>query len=303
MKKTLVVLAAGLGSRYGGIKQIAPIGPNGEILIHYAIHDAVAAGFSKIVFIIKRDIEQDFKEAIGAFAEAQAEVYYAFQDEAYLPMGYIFPPERKKMLGTVHALLAAKDILQEPFAIINADDYYGKEAYGICAQQLEKIMDSHDSHAACMVGYLLKNTISSNGTVNRGICRTEGNRLIGLTETYHIMPKEDGTIVSNYGTDREQPLEAEGIVSMNFWGFQPSILSDAQALFDRFIANLPAQDLTSEYVLPTMVDDLLRAGLLRVDVLPCKDSWLGITYPTDREKVSRQIMQMQNAGLYPACLK
>jgi NDP-sugar pyrophosphorylase family protein len=303
MKKTLMVLAAGLGSRYGGIKQIAPIGPNGEILIHYAIHDAVLAGFEKIVFVIKREIEADFKAAIGAFAESRAEVAYAFQDEAYLPSGYTLPINRKKMLGTVQALLAAKDVIHEPFAIINADDYYGRESYAICADHLEQIAASGDTQAACMVGYRLKNTISYNGTVNRGICRTEGGKLSGVTETYQIMPLENGLITSNYGKEDGQLLAGDNIVSMNFWGFQPSIFTEAQACFDRFIRSLQPDDLTSEYVLPTMVDDLIRADRIHVEVLPCDCTWMGITYPSDREDVSRGLRKMQNAGIYPACLK
>lgn len=303
MKKTLMVLAAGLGSRYGGIKQIAPIGPNGEILIHYAIHDAVLAGFEKIVFVIKREIEADFKAAIGAFAESRAEVAYAFQDEAYLPSGYTLPINRKKMLGTVQALLAAKDVIHEPFAIINADDYYGRESYAICADHLEQIAASGDTQAACMVGYRLKNTISYNGTVNRGICRTEGGKLSGVTETYQIMPLENGLITSNYGKEDGQLLAGDNIVSMNFWGFQPSIFTEAQTCFDRFIRSLQPDDLTSEYVLPTMVDDLIRADRIHVEVLPCDCTWMGITYPSDREDVSRGLSKMQNAGIYPACLK
>lgn len=298
-----MVLAAGLGSRYGGIKQIAPIGPNGEILIHYAIHDAVLAGFEKIVFVIKREIEADFKAAIGAFAESRAEVAYAFQDEAYLPSGYTLPINRKKMLGTVQALLAAKDVIHEPFAIINADDYYGRESYAICADHLEQIAASGDTQAACMVGYRLKNTISYNGTVNRGICRTEGGKLSGVTETYQIMPLENGLITSNYGKEDGQLLAGDNIVSMNFWGFQPSIFTEAQACFDRFIRSLQPDDLTSEYVLPTMVDDLIRADRIHVEVLPCDCTWMGITYPSDREDVSRGLRKMQNAGIYPACLK
>lgn len=298
-----MVLAAGLGSRYGGIKQIAPIGPNGEILIHYAIHDAVLAGFEKIVFVIKREIEADFKAAIGAFAESRAEVAYAFQDEAYLPSGYTLPINRKKMLGTVQALLAAKDVIHEPFAIINADDYYGRESYAICADHLEQIAASGDTQAACMVGYRLKNTISYNGTVNRGICRTEGGKLSGVTETYQIMPLENGLITSNYGKEDGQLLAGDSIVSMNFWGFQPSIFTEAQACFDCFIRSLQPDDLTSEYVLPTMVDDLIRADRIHVEVLPCDCTWMGITYPSDREDVSRGLRKMQNAGIYPACLK
>lgn len=303
MKKTLMVLAAGLGSRYGGIKQIAPIGPNGEILIHYAIYDAVLAGFEKIVFVIKREIEADFKAAIGTFAEARAEVVYVFQDEAYLPAGYTLPTERKKMLGTVQALLAAKDAIHEPFAIINADDYYGRESYAICANHLEKIAASGDAQAACMVGYRLKNTVSHNGTVNRGICRTDGGKLIGVTETYQIMPLENGLITSNYGKEDGQLLDGESIVSMNFWGFQPSVFVEAQHCFDRFIHSLQPDDLTSEYVLPTMVDDLIRTGRMHVEVLPCDCAWMGITYPSDREDVSHGLTQMQNTGIYPACLK
>ena len=303
MKKTLMVLAAGLGSRYGGIKQIAPIGPHGEILLHYAIHDAILAGFEKIVFVIKRSIEADFKTAVGSFAEARAEVAYAFQDEAYLPEGYTIPAERKKMLGTVQALLAAKDVIAEPFAIINADDYYGRDSYRICAEHLDAIAAAGDPHAACMVGYKLQNTVSYNGAVNRGICHARDGKLTGVTETYNILPTEDGRIISRPAEGQEAVLDPQSIVSMNFWGFQPQIFADARTCFDEFIAGLPAGDLTREYVLPTMVDQLIRVGKLSVEVLPCDCTWMGITYPTDREEVSRGLTALQRSGFYPALLK
>lgn len=181
----------------------------------------------------------------------------------------------------MQALLAAKDVIHEPFAIINADDYYGRESYAICADHLEQIAASGDTQAACMVGYRLKNTISYNGTVNRGICRTEGGKLSGVTETYQIMPLENGLITSNYGKEDGQLLAGDSIVSMNFWGFQPSIFTEAQTCFDRFIRSLQPDDLTSEYVLPTMVDDLIRADRIHVEVLPCDCTWMGITYPSD----------------------
>ena len=255
------------------------------------------------IFIIKRTIESDFKQAIGAYAETRAEVAYAFQDEAYLPSGYQIPSGRKKMLGTVQALLAAKDIVCEPFAIINADDYYGREAYITCAKQLDNISFSQDKTAACMIGYKLKNTISCNGTVNRGICHISNGKLTGVTETYKIMPDSENRIVSNYGEASSQVLSGESIVSMNFWGFQPSIFKEAKNCFDHFIRHLPKNDLTSEYVLSTMIDELIHSGRLHVEVLPCNASWMGITYPSDREEVSQGLRTMQSSGVYPPYLK
>lgn len=299
MKKTLLVLAAGMGSRYkGGIKQIAPVGPNGEILLHYSIFDAVRAGFDKIVFIIKRDIEKDFREKIGPFAEAKAEIHYCFQDEAYLPEGFVFPPERVKMFGTVQAMLAGKDVINEPFAIINADDFYGRSSFELASQALDELAAS-DRTLSCMVGYRLSNTISYNGTVNRGVCiQDENGHLSGVEETYDIFPS-DGKLIANYGKGEEKEVDGSSVVSMNFWEFKETIFEDGMRLFDRFIDSIDKNDTKSEYVLPTMVDDLIKEGSLKVKVLPCNEVWHGITYPTDREEVASSIADMTRNGIYP----
>ena len=299
--KTLLVLAAGLGSRYGGIKQIAPIGEHGEILLHYAIHDAVLAGFDKIVFIIKRDIEDDFKKAIGPYAEGKAKVEYTFQDEAYLPQGYVFPKDRKKMLGTVQAILSAKDVIHEPFAVINADDYYGRDAYATMSAYLDELRDMPKDQA-CMVGYRLINTISYNGKVNRGVCVTdESGNLSGLSETYDIFP-EGKKIYSDFGTTEQRELDPESIVSMNLWGFLPEIFGMMIPYFDAYIGSLEENDLKSEYVIPTMIDDMIKDKELNVKVLPCDATWLGITYPTDRQEVSEKLIALQKEGFYPETL-
>ena len=299
MKKTLLILAAGMGSRYkGGIKQIAPVGPNGEILLHYSIYDAVRAGFDKIVFIIKRDIEDDFKEKIGAFAEERAEVHYCFQDEAYLPEGFVFPPERVKMFGTVQAMLAGKDVINEPFAIINADDYYGKSSFELASKALDELADSNGD-LACMIGYKLNNTISYNGTVNRGICiQDENGFLNGVEETFEIMPEGD-KIIANYQKENAKEVDGSSVVSMNFWEFKETIFDEGITLFDRFIDSIDKNDTKSEYVLPTMVDDLIKEDKLNVKVYPCDEVWHGITYPTDREEVANAILDLTNKGVYP----
>ena len=302
MKKTLLVLAAGMGSRYkGGIKQIAPVGPNGEILLHYSIYDAVRAGFDKIVFIIKRDIEEDFKEKIGAFAEEKAEIHYCFQDEAYLPEGFVFPAGRIKMFGTVQAMLAGKDVIKEPFAIINADDFYGRSSFELAAKALDELAAT-DKGLSCMVGYKLSNTISYNGTVNRGVClQDDSGYLTGVEETYDIFPS-DGKLIANFQKGNEKEVEGSSLVSMNFWEFKETIFEDAIRLFDRFIDSIDKNDAKSEYVLPTMVDDLIKENKLKVKVLPCDEVWHGITYPTDREEVAASIADMTEKGIYPSDL-
>ncbi len=298
MKKTLVVLAAGLGQRYGGIKQLAPVGPSGEPLIDYGVYDALEAGFTKVVFIIKRDIEADFVRLIGRPAEKKAEVAYAFQDEAPLPAFYHKPAERVKMLGTVHAMLAAKELINEPFAIVNADDYYGKEAYRMIASELE----GYDSMEplACMAGYTLKNTVSEHGAVTRGVCAVEEGRLKKVTETYRILLQKDGSIVS---LDEGARLDPESTVSMNFWGFSQGMLLLSEEYFSRFLKGLPDGDMKSEYPLPVMVDEMTREGKLRVRVIPCDSAWMGMTYPEDRMIVAAGIKALVAAGKYPLHIK
>ena len=299
MYKTLMVLAAGLGQRYGGIKQIAPVGPNGEALIDYAVYDAVTAGFDKIVFIIKHSIEEDFRVRIGDPASKKAAVLYAFQDDAYLPDFYHIPQNRTKMLGTVHAMLAAKGAIREPFAIINADDYYGRDAFETLAGYLDKLT----AQKACMVGYALKNTVSKNGAVTRGVCHVKDGKLSKVTETYKISLFPDGTIRSTDNGPQGEVLDGESTVSMNFWGFSPAIFPVATAYFDAFLKSLPADDITSEYPLPTMVDQLLKAKKLEVDMLLSKSTWMGMTYPQDQALVSEGLLALQSTGVYPKTIK
>ncbi|MGI6664597.1 MAG: nucleotidyltransferase family protein [Christensenellaceae bacterium] len=302
-KKTLAVLAAGLGARYGGIKQIAPVGPNGETLLHYAIFDALEAGFEKIVFIIKRDIEADFKEVIGRPTEAKCEVAYAYQDEAYLPSFYEKPAARTKMLGTVQAMLAAEPYIDGPFAIINADDYYGKDAYLHMAEKLSALQCENGVHTAAMVGYALQNTISKNGNVNRGVCQMQDGVLLSMHETYDIAVFPDGTIRSTRAGADTAPLDPASVVSMNFFGFDKAIFGSAKKYFDAFLANLAPGDLTSEYPLPTMIDDMMQDGILQMSVIPSNSIWLGITYPEDRAYVHKELIQLSGKGLYPAVIK
>jgi len=289
--KTLLVLAAGLGQRFGGIKQLAVVGPEGEHLIDYALQDAKAAGFDKVVFIIKHDIEEDFMEAVGRNAEKIfGDVRYTYQDDAYIPDFYTVPAERVKMLGTVHALISAENAIEEPFAIVNADDYYGEGAYKTIAEYLDGI--EGEERRVGMVAYLLKNTVSENGAVTRGVLKQEDEKLVSITETYKILPK-DGAIMSFDNSEEGEELDPEGLVSMNFWGMTPDIFAYARAYFEKFLHGMPADDLKTEYPLPVMLDEMLKEGIIDIDVLTSDDKWMGITYPEDLASVKEGLAQLK----------
>ena len=300
MSASLVVMAAGLGSRYGGNKQVEGIGPNGEMLMEYAIYDALRAGFHKVVFIIKPDMEDLMERLCVADLRRQrtagggaVEALYAFQDFSSLPEFYARPPERTKPYGTVHAMLCAEDVVREPFCVINADDFYGAGAYQTMFRALEHL--PAEGHAA-MVGYLLKNTASVHGTVSRGICTAEAGRLRSIQETKQIQLYQDGTL-RDLTADRA--LAPDTVVSMNFWGFAPSIFQEARTYFETFLRGPDGADPKSECLLPVMVGDLLGQGSLAVDVLPSHDRWFGMTYRQDRETVAAELRQLHDRGIYP----
>ena len=304
MKLSLVIMAAGLGSRYGGSKQVDGVGPHNEILMEYGIYDALRAGFSKVVFIIKPDMVElmdrlcgDYLRTMTAADGSAVEVVYAFQDYTSLPAWYTVPPERTKPYGTVHALLCAKDAVQEPCCVINADDYYGPHAYEQMAEALQTLSRADE---AVMVGYLLKNTASIHGTVSRGVCVVENGVLAQVHETKKIQLYPDGTLKD---LEKDVLLDGESVVSMNFWGFMPSIFATLKAYFDYFLRELAGEDVKAECLLPVMVDYEMKRGALEVSVLQSVDKWFGMTYQEDRVIVAEELKQLHAQGQYPESLR
>lgn len=297
MDKTLLIMAAGMGSRYGGNKQIDGMGPHNEVLMLYSIYDAVKAGFTKVIFIIKRDFEARFRELVGDVVKDAVKVEYAFQDLHELPEGCTVNPERTKPLGTVHAILAAKDLIHEPFAVLNADDYYGVPAFKTMADHLDKLRP--EQHA-CMVGYYLKNTVSEHGHVTRGVCSVDENgHLESVTETYKIQPFPDGTIRDTEKDPAGVILDPESLVSMNFFGFTPWIFEMGEKRLIRFLKSLAPTEMKAEYVLPVLVDQLMHENGLKVDVLSTDAVWFGVTYAEDKPYVQEELKKMHEDGTYP----
>ena len=300
MEKTLLIMAAGMGSRYGGNKQIDGMGPNNEILLEYSVYDALEAGFNKVIFIIKHDFEDRIHEIIGDKLSRRVKVEYAFQDFSTLPSWYALPAERVKPLGTVHAVLCAKDLIHEPFAVINADDYYGRDPYRTILKHLHTLKPEKE---ACMVCYRLKNTVSEHGHVTRGVCQTDDDdKLIKLTETYKITRFPDGTIRDTHTDPNGVLLDPESLVSMNLFGYTPWFLEVAQKRFDAFLKGLKPDELRAEYVLPTLTDEMMQNDGLTVDVLTTDAAWFGVTYQEDKPYVQRQLLSMHEQGLYPKVL-
>jgi len=304
-KTTLVIMAAGLGSRYGGVKQIEGLGPKGEILMEYSIHDAVRAGFDKAVVIIKPEMLGDVKRLCGDRISklrcrdgSPFELRYAFQDFSSVPARV--PPERTKPFGTVHALLCARDEIAEPFAVINADDYYGVPAFSAIREEILKMPP--EGHGT-MVAYRLKNTVSENGAVTRGICEAENGLLTQVTETYKIKVFPDGTIRDTATDEAGVILDPLATVSMNFWGFTPWIFGPMETYFRDFLAGLPEDELKKECLLPVMADDMIKSGSLKVSMLTTGAKWFGITYKEDRALASQELQKLHNEGVYPPTLK
>lgn len=303
MKQTaLVIMAAGIGSRFGkGIKQLAKVGPSGEIIMDYSIHDALDAGFNKVVFIIRKDIEEEFKQVIGNRIEKITQVEYVYQDIQDLPEGFTCPKERTKPWGTGHAVLAAKKVINEPFVVINADDYYGKEAYRKVHEYLVSEQPDDGKLHICMAGFRLKNTLSDNGSVTRGICHIENGALTGVTETHDIIKTETGAGVKNAdGTIDE--LDVKSLVSMNMWGLTPVFMEALEKGFVEFLEGLEPQDIKKEYLLPELIDRLIRSGSAQVDVLDTKDTWFGVTYQEDKAVVIEAFKNLMLHGMYPVNL-
>lgn len=304
MKTTLVIMAAGIGSRFGGgIKQLAPVGLNGEIIMDYSIHDAIEAGFNKIVFIIRKDIKDAFKEAIGDRIEKickdlDVEIAYAYQELSELPDGVELPAGRTKPWGTGQAVLACKEVLHEPFAVINADDYYGKEAYVKVHDYLVQEKPADDVLHICMAGFRLGNTLSDNGSVTRGLCHITDGKLTGVTETHNIFKTADGAESREDGQPAEK-LDLNELVSMNMWGLTPAFMDTLYDGFVEFLQNVKAGDIKAEYLLPVMIDTLIQKGTAQVDVLETKDTWFGVTYQEDKEVVIKAFKELTEAGVYP----
>lgn len=297
---TLVIMAAGMGSRFGGIKQLEPVGPSGEIIMDYSIYDAIKAGFTKVVFIIRKDLEKDFKEIIGNRIEKLIHVEYVFQELDALPEGFIKPEERTKPWGTGQAVLCCKDVVKEPFAVINADDYYGKEAFMIVNSYLNESSDNKNDF--CMAGFILGNTLSENGAVTRGICKVNGQgKLVDIVETSGIVPEGDHAAVKD-GNGNDIVIDLNSVVSMNMWGFKPSLFQELEGGFHTFLTGIGSNELKKEYLLPTVVGDLVKAGKAEVTVLNTPDRWFGVTYKEDKETVVNSFKSLIDKGEYPSKL-
>jgi len=303
MNLSLVIMAAGLGSRYGGSKQVEGIGPHGEMLMEYSIYDALQAGFNKVVFIIKPEMREMMERLCGGYLAGRSaldgspvEVRYAYQDFSSIPAFYTIPEGRTRPFGTVHAVLCAEGVVSEPCCVINADDFYGFEAFRVMAQELHRLPEEGQ---AAMVGYLLKNTASLHGTVTRGICVQKEGFLERVVETRNIQLYPDGTL-RDLGADR--PLDPDAVVSMNFWGFMPSIFPVLRRDFEDFL-HAAGDDVNAERLLPDMVDRQLQAGTLRVSVLSSASRWFGMTYRQDREAVAQALRKLHESGEYPETLR
>ncbi|MGI6764398.1 MAG: nucleotidyltransferase [Clostridiales Family XIII bacterium] len=298
----LVIMAAGIGSRFGGLKQLAPVGKNGEPIIKFSLYDAMEAGFKKVVFIIKKEIDADFRTLIGDPVSRHMEIEYVYQELDKLPPGFAIPEGRVKPWGTGHAVLCAKDVLDGPFAVINADDYYGKDAFRVIYNRLLTQRDD-ELYRFSMVGYLIENTLTEHGSVTRGVCQTDGGFLTAIDERLRI--EKHGNLIEYTEDDGKTwtKIEPGTIVSMNLWGFTQGILSELETGFPAFLRQaLKENPLKGEYLLPRIVNDLVRDNKATVEVLHSKDKWYGITYKEDLPAVAAAIQAMQEEGKYPEVL-
>lgn len=300
-KPILVVMAAGMGSRYGGLKQMDPVGNHGQVIMDYSLFDARRAGFETVVFIIKHEIEEDFKRLVGSRIEKVMDVRYAYQQLDNLPASYTVPEGRTKPWGTSHAILSAKDVIDAPFAVINADDYYGPEAYQVIYDYLTTHPDTDGMYEYAMVGYLLKNTVTENGHVARGVCVTSADGFLdSVTERTHIEKTETGARFTEDDGATWTDLSGDTVVSMNLWGFTPSFLAETENRFAAFLDKaLVENPLKGEYFLPSVVSQLIAEDKARVKVLHSRDKWYGVTYKEDKPIVVNAIKAMTESGLYP----
>ena len=295
---TLLVMAAGIGSRYGGLKQIDPVGPRGEIVVDYSVHDALAAGFDRAVFVIRRDIEDAFRERVGRTIEARVETAYVFQEIDRLPAGFARPAGRTKPWGTGHAILCARDAVDGPFAAINADDFYGRTAFSALAGHLRRARDAGGVLDLAMVGYALENTLSEHGQVTRGVCTAGPDGCLAeVRERRGVQASPEGVKFIEDGA--LVPVPPGSFASMNVWGFTPGIFGELEARFAEFLRGLPRDDTRSEFLIPEVVGSLVREGKARVRVLETAERWFGVTYPEDRAHVRAAIRDLISRGAYP----
>lgn len=293
----LVIMAAGIGSRFGGIKQLTPVGPGGEIIMEYSVYDAIRAGFKKVIFIIRKDIEKDFKEIIGNRISKYIETEYIFQDLNALPDGFQKPEGRTKPWGTGHAILSCLGKLDAPFAVINADDYYGREGFQVIHNFLSVPAASDKKYHFCMAGFVLGNTLSDYGSVTRGICKVNNGKLVDIEETKNLC--RNGAQAYIQEENGKRAIDASCPVSMNMWGFTPDILTELDRRFTDFLKGLGGSSLTAEYLLPEIVDQLIKEGLAEVSVLHTDDKWFGVTYQEDKPFVIDSFTKLTKQGVYP----
>ncbi len=300
MNKTLVILAAGMGSRYGGLKQIDPVGPDNSIIIDYSIYDAVKAGFNKVVFIIKKENEQIFREVIGDKVSKHIDVEYVFQSLDKLPAGYACPEGREKPWGTAHAIYCCKDVIKEPFMVINSDDFYGNGAFSLLSEWIDKTDFSGKPYSFAMAGYYLKNTLTDNGAVSRGVCQVDENgKLIDVVERTKIQ-RVNGKISFTEDGKTWEELPEDSVASMNCWCFPPEILGEIENYLVEFLnTTVKENPLKSEFFLPFLVRDLLQEKKCGVDVIETSDKWFGVTYKEDKPDVVKSISALVENGVYP----
>ncbi len=298
MKPTLLILAAGMGSRYGGLKQIEPVGPSGETILEYSVYDAIRAGFGKVVFVIRESFAKDFKARFESKLAGKIDIGYVYQETHMLPQGFSLPENREKPWGTGHAVLMARDVVHEPFAAINADDFYGTGAYQVIADFLTK---SVTENTYSMIGYQLDKTLSDFGSVSRGICETNKNNLLTkITETHKIRQEGD-TILCKSESKETVEMTGRETVSMNFWGFHPSVFGNIENQFIEFLKT-SIEIPKSEFYIPFVVFEMIRAGQTKVEVLKADSPWFGVTYQEDKPFVIEQIQKLTDQGVYPVKL-
>ena len=299
MKPTLYVLAAGMGSRYGGLKQLDGLGPNGETIMDYSIFDAIRGGFGKVVFVIRKDFEADFREKVLNKYANHIPVEVVFQSLDKLPEGFTCPADRVKPWGTNHAVLMAKDVIKEPFAVINADDFYGRDSFAVLGKWLSEMDGKANSY--CMVGYRVGNTLSESGSVSRGVCAMDDNRMLTDVVERTKIERIDGVVKYKDENDEWVSIEDNTPVSMNMWGFTPDYFAHSESYFAEFL-NENMSNLKAEFFIPLMVNKLIQEGTSTVEVLDTTSRWFGVTYAEDRPSVVAKIQDLVDAGEYPAKL-
>lgn len=300
MKPTLFILAAGMGSRYGGLKQLDPLGPGGETIMDYSVYDALRAGFGKIVFVIRHDFEEEFQKRVISKYKDHIDIDVVFQDINALPQGYKASPERSKPWGTGHAVLMGKDVIKEPFGVINADDYYGAESFQVLADFLRSVEGKTGEY--CMIGFKIENTLSENGGVSRGLCEvSENGFLTGVTECHGIQRNEEGKLIQTLADGSIAPFPEGANVSMNMWGFTPDYFDYSEKAFLKFLDE-HADELKSEFYIPSVVNDLIHAGECTLAVKETPSKWFGVTYAADRPATVAQFQKLVDEGVYPAKL-